>query len=87
MIERMDEELKKGLRRIGKNAELKLTESILRWKYRKEGKRIPDDENIGEQSKAITDQAHQIIAKRGKSIWVGFKQAYQKGQKKEDSSS
>jgi hypothetical protein len=74
----MDEDLKKGLKRMGKNAELKLTESLLRWKYRKEGKVIPDDENLGEQSKVIADQAHKIIAKRGKSIWSELTQAYRK---------
>lgn len=81
----MDEDIKKGLKRMARNAELKVAESLLRWKYKKKGKRISDDENIGQQSKIITDQAHQIIAKRGKNIWDGLKQAYQKAQKKEDS--
>jgi hypothetical protein len=81
----MDEDLKKGLKKVGKNAELKLTESLLRWKYRKEGKVIPDDEALGRQSKVIAEQAHQIISKRGKSIWDEFSQAYRKRQKKEDS--
>lgn len=81
----MDEDLKKGLKKMGKNAELKLTESLLRWKYRKEGKTIPDDENLGEQSKVITEQAHKIIAKRGKSIWSEFTKAYRKSRNREES--
>ena len=81
----MDEDLKKGLKKMAKNAELKVAESLLRWKYRKEGKRVPDDESIGQQTRTITDQAHQIIAKRGMSIWQGFKEAYQKAKKDEDS--
>ncbi len=81
----MDEDLKKGLKRMGKNAELKLTESLLRWKYRKEGKAVPDDKYLGERSKVVTEQAHQIIAKRGKSIWGELTQAYRKRQKKEES--
>ena len=81
----MDEDLKKGLKKMGKNAELKLTESLLRWKYRKEGKVLPNDENLGEQSKVIAEQAHKIITKRGKSIWGELTQAYRKRQKKEDS--
>jgi hypothetical protein len=68
-----------------KNAELKVAESLLRWKYKKEGKSAPDDESIGQQTRTITDQAHQIIAKRGKRIWAGFKEAYQKARKEEDS--
>ena len=81
----MDEDPKKGFKRIAKNAELKVAESLLRWKYKREGKRVPDDENIDQQSRTITDQAHQVIAKRGKNIWEGFKEAYRKAQKKEDS--
>ena len=81
----MDEDLKKGLKRMGKNAELKLTESLLRWKYRKEGKAVPDDKDLGEQSKVVAEQAHQIIAKRGKNIWGELTQAYRKRQKKEES--
>lgn len=81
----MDEELKKGLKKIAKNAELKVAESLLRWKYKKEGKRVPDDESIGQQTRDITDQAHKIIAKRGKSIWEGFREAYEKAKKEEDS--
>ena len=81
----MDEELKKGLKKMAKNAELKVAESLLRWKYKKEGKSTPDDESIGQQTRTITDQAHQIIAKRGKRIWAGFKEAYQKARKEEDS--
>jgi hypothetical protein len=81
----MDEELKKGLKKMAKNAELKVAESLLRWKYKKEGKRVPDDESIGQQTRTITDQAHQIIAKRGKRFWEGFKEAYEKAKKEEDS--
>ncbi|NNG07294.1 MAG: hypothetical protein HKM90_06125 [Desulfobacteraceae bacterium] len=81
----MDEELKKGLKKMAKNAELKVAESLLRWKYKKEGKRVPDDESIGQQTRTITDQAHQIIAKRGKRFWKGFKEAYEKAKKEEDS--
>ncbi len=80
----MDEDLKKGLKKMAKNAELKVAESLLRWKYKKEGKRTPDDESIGQQTRIVTDQAHRIIAKRGMSIWQSFKEAYQKAKKDED---
>ena len=81
----MDEGVKKGLKKMARDAELKVAESLLRWKYKKEGKRVPDDESIGQQSRTITDQAHRIIAKRGKGIWEGFKEAYEKAKKEEDS--
>jgi len=46
----MDEEIKKGFKRIARNTGVKVTESILRWKYKKEGKTIPDDQSLEVQS-------------------------------------
>ena len=82
----MDEDIKRGLRKIARNTEIKVAESLLRWKYKKEKAKIPDDEEIVQKSKVIADQAHEIITKRGKNIWKEFKKAYHKGQKKEGSS-
>lgn len=81
----MDEEIKKGFKRIARNTGVKVTESILRWKYKKEGKTIPDDQSLEVQSGLITDQAHQIISRSGKNIWGELKKVYYKKQKKEDS--
>lgn len=72
----MDEDLKRGLKEIAKNAEIKVASSLLRWKYKKEKKGVPDEGDIGRQSEIITDQAHKIITKRGKNIWTGLKKAY-----------
>lgn len=81
----MDEDIKRGLRKIARNTEIKVAESLLRWKYKKEKGKIPHDEDIVQKSKVIADQAHEIITKRGKNIWKEFKKAYHKGQKKEGS--
>ena len=81
----MDEEIKKGFKRIARNTGVKVTESILRWKYKKEGKTIPDDQSLEVQSGLITDQAHQIISRSGKNIWGELKKVYHKKQTKEDS--
>lgn len=81
----MDEDIKRGLRKIAKNTEIKVAESLLRWKYKKEKAKIPDDEDIVQKSKVIADQAHEIITKRGGNIWKELKKAYHKGQKKEGS--
>jgi len=79
----MDEDLKKGLKKIARNTELKATETLLRWRYKKEGKEIMDHHNLELQSQLITDQAHQIITRRGKNIWNELKKVYRKGHKKE----
>jgi len=79
----MDEDLKKGLKKIVRNTELKATETLLRWRYKKEGKKIFDNRDLELQSQVITDQAHQIITRRGKNIWNELKKIYEKGHKKE----
>ena len=74
----MDEETKKNLKKIGKETEAKVARSILRWKYKREGKPVPIDSQLDSQSKYIADQAHQLIAKSGKSVWKELKKAYNK---------
>ena len=80
----MDQKTKDGLVRLAKNTELRATESLLRWKYKKEGKDIPDNESLETQSRNVADQAHQILTKRGKSVWQGFKKAWKDRNRRED---
>lgn len=82
----MDEDIKRGLKKIARNTETMLTGSVLRWKYKKEGKKIPTDQELEHQSQLIADQARKIISKRGKNIWNELKKAYKERQKKEDQS-
>jgi hypothetical protein len=79
----VDEDIKRGLKKIARNTETMLAESVLRWKHKKEGKKIPNNQELENRSRAIADQAHKIISKRGKNIWKEFKKAYQERQKKE----
>ena len=79
----MDEDIKRGLKKIARNTETMLTESILRWKYKKDGKKIPNNRELELQSQLITDHAHKIISRRGKNIWNEFKKAYKERDKKE----
>ena len=76
MVTPMDQDMKRGLKKIVKNAEIKIASSLLRWKYKKEGKVAPDDESIERQSGLIADQTRQIIAERGKNILGELKKAY-----------
>jgi hypothetical protein len=81
----VDEDIKITLKRVAKNTEIRAARSVLRWKYRRSGKRLTDEEDLDRHSEVIADQAHQIIAETGRSIWNELKKAYHKGQKKEDS--
>jgi hypothetical protein len=80
----MDDELKKNLKKVTEKTEIKLTESILRWKYKKEGKEIPAHQDLEGQSRLILNQAHKTISRRGKNIWNELKKAYQKKGAKEE---
>ena len=81
----MDEEIKIGIKKVAKGTEAKLIASLLRWKYKKEGKVIPPDDGLEQQSRHIRDHAHDVIAKRGRNVWREIKEAYyHNDRKKED---
>ena len=67
-----------NFKEMARHAEKKLTESILRWKYRKEGKSIPEDDVLERQSGQVRDQAHRILHERGKKVWEEMKKAYRR---------
>jgi hypothetical protein len=73
--ENMDKQTKEDLRKIARNTETKVTESILRWKYKKQGKAVPQNSELQRRSRVIADEAHQIISRRGKTVWKELKQA------------
>jgi hypothetical protein len=74
----MDEKYKRGLRKMARKTELRLAESLLRWKYKKEEEPAPHDEDLERHSRLIADQAHEIISRRGKNIWNELKKTYLK---------
>ena len=72
----MDEKSKKEIKRALGKAEEGITRSIIRWKYRKEGRPLPDEDHLKGHSQEVVDQAHKVIAKRGKIIWKELKKVY-----------
>jgi len=72
----MDKDLKGDVKNLMKATEMKLTKSILRWKYKKEGKEIPEDSDLQARSRMITEKANEILSKRGKSILKELKEIY-----------
>jgi len=81
----MDKDIKKDLKKLARDAETKLAESILRWKHGKEGKKLPKKRVLERQSRDITDQANEILARKGKAVWSEIKKAYRKNQGQEES--
>jgi len=80
----MDEEVKKSVKKVADKAEKKIAESILRWKYKKEGRPPPDDEQLGRQSRVVAERANEIISKRGKKIWEEIRKGYLEIKKEEE---
>jgi hypothetical protein len=80
----MDERFRKNLGRLARDAEVKLARSVLRWKYKKEDKPIPIDDQLECESRYVTNRAHEIIAKRGQNVWTELKKAYHKGDQKKE---
>lgn len=74
----MDKDTASYLKKTARNAELKMTESILKWRYRRERKETPSAETMQEQSQIVTDQVHEILLRRGGNLWNEMKSLVKK---------
>lgn len=82
----MTKDIKDDLKKLAKETEVKLTESILRWRYKREGGEIPNKETLKRDSRLITDKANRILSQKGKSMLEEIKKAYREGKKQGESS-
>lgn len=80
----MDEDIKKGIKRLAENAEIGIARSVLRWKYKKEGGAHPGEDDLESQSRKVADRAHHVIAERGRNVWNELKKVYVKPGTRED---
>lgn len=74
----MSEEIKSDLKRLARDTETRLAQSLLKWKYRKEGKAVPDEQRVRRDSEAVAERANRILAERGKRAWAELKRAYRR---------
>jgi hypothetical protein len=74
----MEQETKNNLKKIAEEAEMRVARSVLRWKYKKEGKEVPLDSHLEDESRQVAGRAHQVIAKRGKNVFNELKKVYKK---------
>ena len=72
----MDEHMKNKLRRFAEGAEIGAVRSILKWKYKKEGKTTPSDVQLDQQAREAASLANDVIAKTGKTVWHDLKGVY-----------
>jgi len=81
----LDEEIKKSVRKVVKEAEAGVARTLLRWRFRREGKVLPfTDQELREESLQIADRAHKALSGAGKSLLQGIKRAYRAPGKGED---
>ncbi len=80
----MEKDIKKNLKKISAEAETRVARTVLRWKYKKEGKHIPSDSELETASRQIAGHVHQVITRRGESVLNDFKKIYFNHHKKED---
>ena len=80
----MDDELKKSLKKLAEGAERGVARSLLRWKYKKEGRSVPEDAVLDHESRQVASRAHEIITTRSKNVWRELKGVYSKTQDKKE---
>jgi hypothetical protein len=82
----LDEDVKKQIKKAVETTEKSLTRSLLRWKYKKEGKPIPREGELDLESTLVTRRARRVIRRRGKTIWKEVRDAYKANREKEGES-
>jgi hypothetical protein len=78
------EEIKKNIKKMTEDTEARVARSILRWKYRREGKPTPSDQQLENDSTQVARQAHKVIARRGRNVWNELKRVYLERSKEQE---
>ncbi len=74
----MEEQFKNNLKKMAEEAEMRVARTVLRWKYKKEGKNVPQDNQLECESRHVADRVNEVVAKRGKAVFSELKKAYVK---------
>ena len=74
----MEQEIIKDLKKIVEEAEMRITRSILRWRYKEEHRPLPPAYQLENESRQIAGQTRDIIVKRGKNAFEELKKVYKK---------
>ena len=82
MMNGMDEEIKKRLKRTIEKGEISLTRSLLRWRYGKAGKETPQEHQLEKEAEKAADRMRQVISRRSQNVWSELKKTAFKGKKR-----
>jgi hypothetical protein len=80
----MDDDLKRNLKSLARETEVKLARSILRWKLKREGRPIPVERQLNQHSQDIVEKANDVLAQGGKRVWDELRQVYRGDTAKEE---
>jgi len=76
----MSSDLKRDLKNMVRNTEDRLAEGLLKWRYQKEGKAVPDEESLRRASREVSGRANRILSRGLTRVWGGMKEAYKRGE-------
>ncbi|MBW1731765.1 MAG: hypothetical protein JRH08_04720 [Deltaproteobacteria bacterium] len=70
----MDDQIKKDVKRLADRGQQWLARSLLKWKYKQEGKPLPDEVDLEQRSRQVAEEAKAVLKKRGKTVLEEFKE-------------
>ena len=73
----MEKHDKPSLGKSLRSAEKKLTKGLIKWKFKRVGLPIPEEEAMDKGSERIVDEAHKFMKRRARSFLGELKQAKQ----------
>ena len=72
----MSDEIRKDIKELALKTETRLAESLLKWRYRKEGKEPPEARRVRRESERVAERANRVLSERGRRVWDELKKAY-----------
>ncbi len=78
----MEKDIKNNLKKMAEEAEMRVARTVLRWKYKKDGKNVPQDNQLESESRHVAGRVNEVVAKRGKAVFSELKKVYVKKRSK-----
>lgn len=73
--DRGEKDLRTAFKDALKEKEIDLTERLLRWRYEKDGKQVPEGPSLRERAGEVAANAHEVVRKRGRRVFEELRKA------------
>ena len=80
----MNDDITRNFKKIAREAEVGIARTLLRRRYRKEGKQPPGDEELQRRSRQVAEEARRTMVKSGRTAWKELKKVYHKSRSKDE---